>query len=187
VDRSNPRVFSLPESLLASFPSLCAHPETGEFIDRSTVKIAPITLPLRKKIDPLVASSATPLCYSCHKSGVQLNPLNHVNSCSSYLIHRASNSTLLQCGYCDVWWHGDCLDPPMTGIPGEIGEETGIIDGDGVKRLKERTWGEKCENGGGFQSIRRKWMCPLHVEWAIRERKRIGSGWKFVSQEEEKV
>jgi hypothetical protein len=102
-------------------------------------------------------------------------------------MHQASKSALIQCSYCFVYWHGDCLDPPITSFPAEIGEETGIIDGDGVNRLKERTWGDKGGDGGGFMSIRRKWMCPLHVEWAIRGRKKVGSGWKFVSREEENV
>jgi hypothetical protein len=86
-----------------------------------------------------------------------------------------------------VYWHGDCLDPPLTAYPSELGEETGVIDNEGVRALKERTWGEKVDGKEGFVSIRRKWMCPLHVEWAIRGRKRVGSGWKFVSKEEEKA
>jgi hypothetical protein len=78
-------------------------------------------------------------------------------------LHQAGKSALIQCSYCSIYWHGDCLDPPVTAFPSEIGEETGLIDGDGVKGLKEKTWGETGGDGGGFMSIRRKWMCPVDL------------------------
>ncbi|KAJ3079480.1 hypothetical protein HK102_003748, partial [Quaeritorhiza haematococci] len=203
---------------------------------------------------PSSALNSQPLCYRCRKTGIRLPPTSFLGSYSIPQPHtapgksagvtvQAVRSEMIKCDYCDLHWHLDCLDPPLSCVPPEMNEKE-TVDSNYMKYLRSRTWGEttrsasggkKGSGGGdgggaagahagggdgsstakqangsssaptmasaggatshvqqpqrkslseelegvGVVQIRRRWMCPCHVDWAL-PKKRKGRGWKWV-------
>ncbi|KAJ3213433.1 hypothetical protein HK099_007400 [Clydaea vesicula] len=146
-------------------------------------------------------------CYSCGKSDIKQCQNSLLNSFSvgfdlskksKDVIPRAERSEMIKCDYCNLHWHLDCLDPPLPNIPWEFKEEKEIVDTNFIKKLRKRAWGEVDEEEDelkkakkfapeslnsyfvGLIQIRKKWMCPLHVENILNISKRIKRSTKVV-------
>ncbi|KAJ3035789.1 hypothetical protein HDV00_003416 [Rhizophlyctis rosea] len=240
LDSMNPRVFQLTRDIREYFEGVYTHPLTGAFIDTYTTDVTmvqkqpkPPSKSGKRKSDARgkddnASSTSNPadlppqtthLCFKCNKSGLTLSQTTFLNSFSvsqpksvgGRLRLQTQRSELIQCDYCPLWWHLDCLSPPLAGVPVE--KEEGlreVVDLEGVRWVKERTWGggggwdfggelggensgEGEEGGGGegggegdrekgLVQIKKKWMCPCHSDWVGggRERRRSVS---FVGEE----
>ncbi|KAJ3156387.1 hypothetical protein HDU89_004169 [Geranomyces variabilis] len=160
----------------------------------------------RRQIDVAPAAiSTTQTCFKCGDTGLKLLSTAFLSShtfpqpgvvCSP----QAVRTDLVKCDYCPLLWHLDCLDPPLTCMPPETKEdEKEVIDAGHWHALKLKTWGVE-ERGGraevvpqsasdkkfdsGLIQIRRRWMCPCHVDWSL-PKLRVNSGWKWVEVDEE--
>ncbi|KAJ3194007.1 oligosaccharyl transferase stt3 subunit [Irineochytrium annulatum] len=95
--------------------------------------------------------SASPLCYHCQMTGprnsqtslLDSNLINPPISKNTGMLRlAASRSALIRCDYCRLWWHLDCLDPPLTSVPSELQDECEIVDTKQIRDLRIRSWGE---------------------------------------------
>ncbi|KAJ3180739.1 hypothetical protein HDU87_001852 [Geranomyces variabilis] len=151
------------------------------------------------------AISTTQTCFKCGDTGLKLLSTAFLAShtfpqpevvCSP----QAVRTDLVKCEYCPLLWHLDCLDPPLTCMPPETKEdEKEIVDAGHWNALKLKTWGVE-ERGGraevvpqsasdkkfdsGLIQIRRRWMCPCHVDWSL-PKLRVNSGWRWVEVDED--
>lgn len=96
----NPRKFQLPRKLREStFENVSTGP-CGEYQDSSVSKnTRPIKLGKLEELDPLniYDKNGKPLiCYRCGLTGL--------------------NKEITKCGYCDLSWHLDCLNPPLPSV-----------------------------------------------------------------------
>lgn len=92
-----------------------------------------------------------PLCYKCGKSGNKLYNPNFLTSTSvkksqssqsvSKLTSQIDRSPIIACEFCDLYWHLDCLDPPLTSPPADLNADTEIVDADQARNLKRKAWG----------------------------------------------
>ncbi|KAJ3021077.1 hypothetical protein HKX48_009250 [Thoreauomyces humboldtii] len=117
---------------------------------------------------------------------------------------QAQRTELIKCDYCPLVWHLDCLDPPLTSVPPELKEdEKEIVDAGMWNGLRTKYWGTVDRTGtpgttgdaaapavaaaagnsgqgvSGVIELRRKWMCPCHVDWSL-PKLRVNAGWKWV-------
>ncbi|KAI9104862.1 hypothetical protein DFS34DRAFT_219589 [Phlyctochytrium arcticum] len=243
----NPRAFELPSEIVNSFVGIRRHPGTGALIDLREVDVFRTNKQnkhTRRQTSNGLAAAELPssesrtrsekhVCFRCGKTGIKL-------ASTSFLLSHSSTSTtsatpqvqserteLIKCDYCPLYWHLDCLTPPLTTIPPELrDEETEVVDAASWNALRETTWGSdtvldmdfserqsksgrsrpemfsntsgrsslgagkktpsaeniaKLESSGTFQ-IRRKWMCPCHVDWSL-PKLRMNSSWRWVDRD----
>ena len=98
-----------------------------------------------------------PICFKCSKSDIKLRHENVLNSfkygstsrstfpekntldtCRMKL--QSNTSPMIKCDYCDLHWHLDCLDPPLTVLPSSKTDETEIVDINSIRLMKLKTW-----------------------------------------------
>ncbi|KAI8919916.1 hypothetical protein DFJ77DRAFT_450465 [Powellomyces hirtus] len=229
LEGTNPRVFQLPREIVDSFENVYMHPATGAYIDTREMEVARPRVKSHRKGasaeagaenkrstsagvgsgDPTAVSGASHLCFKCGESGYRLHTTSFLASFSfpqsDAAVYRpqAVRTELVKCDYCPLFWHLDCLNPPLTCIPPEMKEdEKEVVDVTHWNTLRNRTWGVE-ERGGraeivsnvplpvggpakldaGLIQIRKKWMCPCHVDWSL-PKLRVNSGWKWVEVSE---
>ena len=110
----NPVAFALPDDIKKLFAGVSYNPATGDYIDKNEsgpVKPYPYSLnslsdspwsPSRPSLidyeqTKLDESGNPMLCHMCRRSGLR--------------------GPMIQCDFCPLAWHLDCLDPPMTCPP----------------------------------------------------------------------
>jgi hypothetical protein len=94
-----------------------------------------------------------PLCYKCGKSGSKLYNPNFLTSNTvkmsqstqsvDKLSSQIDRSPIIACEFCDLYWHLDCLDPPLTSSPTDLPADTEIVDADQARNLKRKAWGHQ--------------------------------------------
>ncbi|KAJ1651802.1 hypothetical protein IWQ61_007721 [Dispira simplex] len=104
MDRMCPKVFSLPRFIFEDFEGVSANAE-GEYTCSTGTK-------------PPTKSRSTPTT----SNGIQTSPTagdkNQVSRRRCHHCHRGDRRLpLLACDYCPLWWHLECLDPPLTIAP----------------------------------------------------------------------
>ncbi|KAI9006590.1 hypothetical protein CLU79DRAFT_780122 [Phycomyces nitens] len=91
----NPKAFSLPKEIRTFFTGVSAN-SLGEYIDSTTVKSVRYRNGQRQEPDYRQLKDREGrfiLCYRCRKTAV--------------------SAPIVGCDYCTLYWHMDCLDPPM--------------------------------------------------------------------------
>ncbi|KAJ1966876.1 hypothetical protein IWQ62_002195 [Dispira parvispora] len=96
-----PKVFSLPRAIFEDFEGVSANAE-GEY-----------TCSTGKKASSTSRSNTTT------SNGTQMSPIagdkNQMPIHQCHHCHRGDHRLpLLACDYCPLWWHLECLDPPLT-------------------------------------------------------------------------
>jgi len=101
LETSNPVLFELPKDIKQFFQGVTSN-EYGEYVESGTVKSIrkgkngqieePDYYRLRDK------NGQSILCYRCRKSALRDKPI-------------------IACDYCPLYWHLDCLDPPLASAP----------------------------------------------------------------------
>jgi hypothetical protein len=187
----------LPSNIINSFENIIKHPKTGDFLYKSDVEF--INLNSEKQIkerNPTIKSKREEIeliknayCYKCSRSNLKLSQTNllysySINQAEKGLQLQSCTSDLIKCDFCPLYWHLDCLDPPLATVPPELREnEIEIVDLRSINAIKEKIWGKDSVNSvtghsilDGLVSIRKKWMCPCHSQ-------NIGTiqpnGWKW--------
>lgn len=230
LDCTNPRVFELPREIVRSVEHAYVHPATGAYVDTREVEVIKHNKGIkmgRKGANSTNTNTsnsngngtgeagrrcndASHTCFKCGKSGFKIYQTSFLSSHSvpqptlPTIRLQAIRTELVKCDYCPLYWHLDCLDPPLTSIPPELkDDEKEVVDVGSCNSLRIRTWGSASaieadrngsvdEDGGGKKAashggkadtglvhLRRKWMCPCHVDWSLPKLK-INSGWKWV-------
>jgi ribosomal protein L37AE/L43A len=166
----NPRVFELPKYIRDSYEHVFSHPITGEYMDDREVDILPagnlevprltkkstndgkfgaLSSKVRKVSEQKDASEVKnknmyATCFKCARTDLKILQTSFLKS---YTIPDLKNSIqsqrseLIQCDYCKLYWHLDCLDPPLVTIPHELREdEIPIFDIKAHSQLKARLW-----------------------------------------------
>ncbi|KAI9751417.1 MAG: hypothetical protein M4579_006082 [Chaenotheca gracillima] len=118
----NPACYALPSNIREHYEGVKTGDE-GEYEEAMTSK--PKTRGGYDEVPDLLklkdAKGKTVLCYKCGKSAL-------------------GHQQIIACDYCNLQWHLDCLDPPMSNPPPR----------------------------GGHGKPRHPWMCPNHVEHDLR-------------------
>ena len=188
----NPRIFQLPGLIRNSFENVATHPLTGDFIDTREIEFMNFNVPSQiKDSNPTIKRNQqlgdsdqllNAYCYQCSRSNLKLQQTSLL---SSYSVHQPSNglklqspnSELIKCDFCPLYWHLDCLNPPLTSIPPQLREnEIEIVNLRSINSIKSKIWGKEAIESGtgmlnnsrsfveGLFSIRKKWMCPCHIQ-----------------------
>ncbi|KAG1715664.1 hypothetical protein ID866_1506, partial [Astraeus odoratus] len=125
---SIPKEFQLPEDVRNFFKDVSTGPK-GSYVDSSELKQPRLNRHGQlEDRDPyrLKDRNGVPvICFRCGKSAL---PSGVVASTSSSKYPRRSASTvhsmtpdswrcMVSCDYCNLHWHLDCLDPPLTSMP----------------------------------------------------------------------
>lgn len=198
----NPRIFQLPLHITNSFENISAHPKTGNFMINSEMEVINFITsnqvgkgnPTIKRNNVITESDQllNSFCYKCSRSNLKLLQTNLLSSYSIMqpkgLKLQTCNSDLIKCDFCPLYWHLDCLDPPLASVPPELREnEIEIVNLRSLNAIKEKIWGRESPNSSAgtlnsrcsldeLVSIRKKWMCPCHSQ-------NVGniqpSGWKW--------
>ncbi|KAJ1568337.1 hypothetical protein HK096_006844 [Nowakowskiella sp. JEL0078] len=101
-------------------------------------------------------TSNVPLCFYCGKSGFKPEYLSFLNSSlipepnfsvhpsnsSVSVLFQSGTSEMIRCDYCYLYWHLDCLNPPLTSVPIELKESFEIVDITVIRKLRVIAWGE---------------------------------------------
>ncbi|KAJ3294413.1 hypothetical protein HK104_003588 [Borealophlyctis nickersoniae] len=218
LEAANPRVFELPRDIRECYEGVFTHPVTGAYVDTNTTEITPLARTSKSsKSGKKGAASAAPasevsadVCFKCGGSGLKLPQSTFLHSHSvsqprsivpGQLSWQAQRSPIIKCDYCPLYWHLDCLDPPLTSVPVELDEsQKETVDVAYIKHLRAKTWGRtngwdtdaniglgrvarpRTSDGAspvfdgdadsGVIQIRRKWMCPCHSHWAMPKQRR---------------
>jgi len=91
---------------------------------------------------------------------------------------------LVQCDYCDLSWHLDCLDPPLSSNPNINIILIGNANSNGII-TKYNNNGNNHDNGSDhihskenvvienhrIYGMKRKWMCPCHADWEMPKKR----------------
>ncbi|TPX65945.1 hypothetical protein SpCBS45565_g04785 [Spizellomyces sp. 'palustris'] len=163
LDGMNPRVFELPREITTSFENVFAHPITGAYVDTREIEVARHSKSLKPSRKGIVTGAGTAVgegpietrrpgelhcCFKCGKTGLKIIQTSFLSSHSvpqpRSCIGRpqAVRTELVKCDYCPLYWHLDCLDPPLTSIPPELKEdEKEVVDVGTWNQLRIRTWG----------------------------------------------
>ena len=203
----NPRIFHIPSYIINSFENISAHPITGDFINDSEVEIIKFNNSSQlREVNPTIKRNQVTdsenllnsYCYKCSRSNLKLLQTNLL---SSYSIHQpqglnlqSCNSELIKCDFCPLYWHLDCLDPPLANVPPELREnEIEIVNLKAINSIKAKLWGKDFVNSSagtqssslldGLFSIRKKWMCPCHSQNVGHIK---STGWKWCTVYEDK-
>lgn len=96
----NPSSFMLPRDISDAFEGVAVD-KFGDYIDDNFKPVKTYRQICKEKEDPLHEiydqEGNVKICYKCGGSG-----LNH--------------QELIKCDYCPLYWHLDCLDPPMASV-----------------------------------------------------------------------
>lgn len=163
----NPTQFKLPKNIRRSFLGYARHPETGDFLDLTENKLAKAAKP-----NPETFESTTAICFKC---------------CSLGTIPK-----IIQCDFCDLWWHLDCLNPPLAHppnlsvVPIDVDvEQPETSDGTprqgatiptGNRQRDEDEQATQLLSSGLPLGMRKKWMCPCHADLHVPARRRKAWG-----------
>ena len=91
-------------------------------------------------------SIAYATCFKCCKTDLKINQTSFLNSHSVPSLAASVNiqcqrSELIQCDYCKLYWHLDCLNPPLTTIPYELRlDDVAVLDIKAHSELKAKLW-----------------------------------------------
>ncbi|KAI8808581.1 hypothetical protein BJ742DRAFT_273503 [Cladochytrium replicatum] len=132
----------------------------------------------------IAAQETIPMCYRCSKSGEKfaahcfLESFTHGTQ-SVGLAEDVSGGVIkfgvprlemIKCDFCDLFWHLDCLTPPLTSVPSQIRQEKETVDVNYARKLRARTWGpetvtseawEYADEGGGTHGVRINLGIPM--------------------------
>ena len=195
LDRMNPRVFELPLPVTNAFDRVFSHPLSGSYINLEETEVINLSAPIQwKDLNPTIKRSNViesdwslhSFCYKCGKSNLKIQPTSlleshsvhqpHRNSSNGNLFFSSQRSEMIQCDFCPLFWHLDCLDPPLTTYPRELREdEIEIVNTKTINAIKTKIWKKRPDyffdedllNFDGILSIRKKWMCPCHVDESL--------------------
>ncbi|KAJ3187476.1 hypothetical protein HDU85_006765 [Gaertneriomyces sp. JEL0708] len=217
LDGTNPKMFELPIEVFSDFENVFRHPVSGDYVDTREYDISRHPRGSKgaaRRTSSAATEVAVPLksyCFKCGKSGIKINPAAYLSSFSvpqstSVARPQAVSTDLIKCDYCPLYWHLDCLDPPLTNVPPELREEEWEnVDVNIVNSLRIRTWGpegslyeelmeipfkdgedkQAKKTDLGILVMRKKWMCPCHVEWSL-PKMRVSKSWRWVEVSEER-
>ncbi|KAI9027751.1 hypothetical protein DFJ74DRAFT_660315 [Hyaloraphidium curvatum] len=166
----NPKMFRLPSNIRRSFIGYVRHPETGDYMDLSETKITRSSKPMA----PEAMEHVSAVCFKCCRTDTM--------------------PKIIQCDFCDLWWHLDCLTPPLAISPNlavlplevsaegsaspsttpKSAEENGSIVEN--KQRDEDEEAEKLLASGMPLGLRKKWMCPCHADWELPFKRRKARG-----------
>jgi hypothetical protein len=194
LDQSIPKIFSLPRQLRMSFDHVWTNPETGEYVDTYGYEVLPLNnRSLRSNLESQrkTVDSADCLCFKCGRTGMKLLESSFLYSHLKEVYSRrqrpsrtmqATRSDMIKCDFCDLYWHLDCLDPPLSSIPVELTSEgKEDINIRVPRRGKAKLEEDVCTR----YQVRKKWMCPCHADWVMpKERKMIDWKWVLVSEDQ---
>jgi ribosomal protein L37AE/L43A len=161
----NPRAFQLPKSIRDQYENIFTHPITGSYMDDREVEIIPVQGNTNSRITrrsnenlklySTVASTSASLeevnkqlatCFRCSRTDFKLSQTSFMNSHSVPSLNKGGNiqsqrSEIIQCDFCLLNWHLDCLDPPLASIPPELQlDEVPTLDIKGHSMLKYKLW-----------------------------------------------
>ena len=91
---------------------------------------------------------------------------------------------MVQCDYCDLSWHLDCLDPPLSSNPNTNIILIGNANSNGII-TKQNNNSNGHDNGSDYPhskenivienhriyGMKRKWMCPCHADWEMPKKR----------------
>jgi hypothetical protein len=151
---TNPKIFELPRSVFESYEYIFAHPSTGAFMDmrdfiitktsRSGPK-AKNNLSDSAQVESMVNNQHPNDCNHCGKSSLEILPTSFLYSNtvkSTYPIIQKQRSELLKCDYCQLYWHMDCINPPLFSIPPQLQERNDeFLNLEDIIHVKSQLWG----------------------------------------------
>jgi hypothetical protein len=107
------KLFKLPPAIANSFSSTARNPATGDYIDLNEYSVVPRFSGVQQQtlIENLRKEAATAICFKCSRSGGS-GPGGGTTETFGYLA--GMEPVIIRCDYCPLWWHLDCLDPPLT-------------------------------------------------------------------------
>jgi len=109
------KIFKLPPSISNAFASSARNPASGDYIDLTEYSIVPRFSGISQQtlIENLRKEAATAICFKCCRSGASGAPgSSETLQPAGYLA--GVEPVIIRCDYCPLWWHLDCLDPPLT-------------------------------------------------------------------------
>ncbi|KAL6598692.1 hypothetical protein U3516DRAFT_563513 [Neocallimastix sp. 'constans'] len=166
LDRHNPKTFELPDWLVDEYENLTKNPVTGDYLDISQWKSIRIsrngTISQPSQSESYLKT--IPICYKCGEG--------------------ITKDHLVQCDYCDLSWHLDCLDPPLSSNPNINVILIGNANSNGIIN-KPNNNGNGHDNGNDhvyskenivienhrIYGMKRKWMCPCHADWEMPKKR----------------
>ncbi|ORX57128.1 hypothetical protein BCR36DRAFT_580538 [Piromyces finnis] len=166
LDRHNPRNFELPDWLVNEYENIIKNPVTGDYLDVSQWKSVRIsrngTISHSSQNDNSLKT--IPICYKCGEG--------------------ISKDHLVQCDYCDLSWHLDCLDPPLSSNPNTNVILIGNANSNGIITKHNNNSSNHDNNSEHIHSkenvvienhriygMKRKWMCPCHADWEMPKKR----------------
>jgi len=196
LSRTNPRVFELPSSIKSSFLGILTNPVNGAYVFKPEVEVWVPRLtkgngkPNTKNRPGIgvekegggkftTLKDPLPLCWACGLPASLNNKFTLLTS--SQLKESCSNpakfqrlresSELIQCDFCPLCWHLDCLPQPLCVPPTNTVGGIQYIEGGMALNLRLQSWGrdslpDRHELVGGYEylvAMRQKWMCPCHL------------------------
>jgi hypothetical protein len=83
-------------------------------------------------------------CHKCGKTSLALPQTSFLASNSvpdTFPTLQSQSSNLIKCDYCPLYWHLDCLSPPLASIPHQLlPEETEWVDLGEIKMVQSQLW-----------------------------------------------
>jgi hypothetical protein len=84
-------------------------------------------------------------CFRCSRTDLKISQTSFMNSNTvpkmNHEIMQAQRSELIRCDHCFLYWHLDCLDPPLSRIPPELQlNEIPVLDIKAHNLLKLKLW-----------------------------------------------
>ncbi|KAJ1330133.1 hypothetical protein BSLG_009717 [Batrachochytrium salamandrivorans] len=166
LDSMTPRVFELPTQFFNMYEDVLAHPAHGGFIDLRTTKVEVIPSSEGTFVVSLVLARPSvdvprfneesschamrPCCHGCGKTNMRISQTSFMSSYTvtqprrsgtNHLNLQSQRSELIQCDYCTLSWHLDCLLPPLATIPPELRPSSKeIVDPAEWQRIKSAVW-----------------------------------------------
>jgi hypothetical protein len=150
----NPKSFQLPRDIREQFENIFTHPITGEYMDDRLVEMRPANINVRTTRKDKLLPLPTPqlaekekedlaVCFKCSKTGMKIQQTSFLNSNTvpSSRVIQTQRSELIECDFCHLHWHLDCLDPPLSCLPPELRmNELTTLDLHHQSLLKSRIW-----------------------------------------------
>ncbi|KAJ3127822.1 hypothetical protein HK098_005716 [Nowakowskiella sp. JEL0407] len=107
-----------------------------------------------------ITTGTYPFCYHCRLTGLRPSAHSFLNSSvvaqPTFRKYRdstnvtlsipAMRSEMIQCDFCDLYWHLDCLGDPLASIPSELKDAFEVVDVNAVRKLRASVWGEESVN-----------------------------------------
>ncbi|KAL2915380.1 hypothetical protein HK105_204996 [Polyrhizophydium stewartii] len=105
---------------------------------------------LASKLGLLENERPLEFCHGCRKTGLRISQTSFLGSYSVPQPHEAGTnqttlqtqrSELIKCDYCPLYWHLDCLTPPLTAVPLELRSSSQeVIDTTEWLETKAEVW-----------------------------------------------